>query len=210
VTNRELRKQQITARRQEQILNAALELFGQKGYASATIPAIAKMAGVAAGTIYLYYPGKRELFTAVIEKQIVAPLVSIFSRESDNFSVTLKGALEDRFRILQNNVLPRLLPLLGEVQADPQLRALILGKVTRPLLSRMEDFYRPRIAAGEFRAMEPAITVRLIGSLMLGMGLLRSIERESSPLATLPPEKVIEEVLNFILHGVMNSRKMAP
>jgi AcrR family transcriptional regulator len=78
MVKRELRKQQITARRQEQILNAALEIFAQKGYASATVTKIAQMAGVAAGTIYLYYPGKRELFIAVIENQIVDSLTRIF------------------------------------------------------------------------------------------------------------------------------------
>ena len=58
----------ITARRQEQILAAALEIFSQKGYTAATIPEIARKAGLAAGTIYLYFPNKRDLFIKVIEE----------------------------------------------------------------------------------------------------------------------------------------------
>ena len=42
MTDRESRKQQIGAKRQEQILNAATEIFVRKGYTDATIPEIAK------------------------------------------------------------------------------------------------------------------------------------------------------------------------
>ena len=58
--DRETRKKQILAKRQEQILKAAMEVFSRKGYAAATIPEIARLAGIAAGTIYLYYPSKRD------------------------------------------------------------------------------------------------------------------------------------------------------
>jgi AcrR family transcriptional regulator len=41
-------KKEITAQRQEQILKAAMNVFGRKGYAGATVPEIAREAGVAA------------------------------------------------------------------------------------------------------------------------------------------------------------------
>ncbi len=43
--DRESRKKQITAKRCRQILDAALDVFAQKGYTAATIPEIAKLAG---------------------------------------------------------------------------------------------------------------------------------------------------------------------
>lgn len=208
--DRESRKKQIAAKRREQILNAALEVFIQKGFTAATVPEIARLAGVAAGTIYLYYPGKRELFIAVIEKLMVSPLVSIFEKEpAGEFPAIIKGALQDRLRVTQNIFSSHLLSLIGEIQRDPELRALVLAKLIQPFLSRMEGMYRSRIAAGEFRQMDPAVVVRMVGGMMLGMNLLRSLEGGGSPFDRLSQEKVIDEIMNFVLYGLMNGKREA-
>jgi AcrR family transcriptional regulator len=208
MADRESRKKEITARRQEQILKAALEIFSRKGFTGATIPDIALSAGVAAGTIYLYFPSKRELFVAVIENLLITPLIKIFEKDSAlKFPVTLRVAIEDRLHILQENTLTFLLPLMGEIQRDPELRIYFMEKVFRPLLSRMELLYRSRIASGEFRQMDPAVAVRLVGGMMIGINLLRTMEGPASPFNRLSREQVSEEVMNFILYGLMNEEK---
>ena len=201
--DRESRRKLITVKRRQQILDAALEVFAHKGYTAATIPEIAKAAGLAAGTIYIYYPSKRELFVAVIENLLVAPLINIFENPTgDSFQKTLKNAINDRLSVLQNVLLTRLLCLIGEIQRDPELRAIFMEKLIRPFLSRMETFYQTRIDSGEFRPMETAVTVRLVGGLMLGMNLLKSIEGDSSPLSRLPQSQIVDEIMNFVLHGL--------
>jgi AcrR family transcriptional regulator len=204
MADRETRKKQITARRQEQILKAAGVVFTRKGYAAATIPEIARSAGLAAGTIYLYYPGKRELFLATIQNLVVFPLVSIFEREADrDFPRTLQEALQERLQIVQNDFFPMLLSLLGEIQRDPELKDLFYRKLLQPFLSRMEAIYRSRIDNGEFRRMDPSIAVRMVGGMMVGMFLLRNIEGELSPLNRLSRKQLADEILNFVLSGLM-------
>jgi AcrR family transcriptional regulator len=63
-TSRDKRQRQKTARR-DAILAAARKVFAQKGYEGTTIADIAKEAGVAAGTMYLYYESKTDLFAAL-------------------------------------------------------------------------------------------------------------------------------------------------
>jgi AcrR family transcriptional regulator len=53
------------ARRREEILRAALGLFGEKGYDATTVQDIADAAEVAAGTVYLYFSSKEELLGAL-------------------------------------------------------------------------------------------------------------------------------------------------
>jgi AcrR family transcriptional regulator len=203
MADRESRKKQITSKRRQQILDAALDLFAKQGYAATTMPEIARSAGLAAGTIYIYYPGKRELFVSVIESLMVVPILNIFKNETgDNFQKTLKKALNERLSILQSVIFTKLLSLIGEIQRDAELRALFMEKLIRPFLARMEELYRARIEAGEFRPMEPAITVRLVGGMMLGMNLLKSIEGEISPLNRLPQGQIIDEMMNFVLLGL--------
>jgi AcrR family transcriptional regulator len=53
-------------RREASILRAALDLFVERGYGATSVPSVAKRAGVAAGTIYLYFESKDALVNALL------------------------------------------------------------------------------------------------------------------------------------------------
>lgn len=53
---------------EERIYDAALQLFGDKGYDKVEMKMIAKQAGIAVGTLYNYYPNKENLFVNVFNK----------------------------------------------------------------------------------------------------------------------------------------------
>lgn len=56
--------------RREAILDAALELFSDNGFAATRVEDIARRAGVAKGTIYLYFKDKVGLFNGLVEAVI--------------------------------------------------------------------------------------------------------------------------------------------
>ncbi|MCC2652389.1 MAG: TetR/AcrR family transcriptional regulator [Microvirga sp.] len=56
------------------ILDGALEVFAESGFAEARLEDVAARAGVAKGTIYLYFPSKQALFEALIRTGIAAPI----------------------------------------------------------------------------------------------------------------------------------------
>jgi TetR/AcrR family fatty acid metabolism transcriptional regulator len=63
----------ITSERTEKrtlLLSAAQEVFAEKGFHSAKVETIAERAGVAKGTVYLYFPSKKDILTALIEDRI--------------------------------------------------------------------------------------------------------------------------------------------
>src|SRR3954470_8560876 len=62
--------------RPQQIIEAALEVFGECGLAKSRLQDIAQRAGVSKGTIYLYFPNKEELFREVIRQTAVAAIES--------------------------------------------------------------------------------------------------------------------------------------
>lgn len=53
---------------EEKILDAAMELFGEYGYQEVDMKMIAEKVGIAVGTLYNYYPNKKQLFISVFEK----------------------------------------------------------------------------------------------------------------------------------------------
>jgi AcrR family transcriptional regulator len=203
---RQNRKDRISRRRKEQILDAALAVFSGKGFGEATIPDIAQEAGVAVGTIYNYYRSKRELFIAVIKNLILTtPLLNLFEKISaDHFPATFKDILQDRLDLSRSSNMTRLLSLLSEIQRDPELKAMYLEQLIQPTISRIEAFYSTMIESGKIRRLEPAVIVRAIGGMIIGIIILKSLEGEASPLNRLPQEKVADDLGNLVLHGLTN------
>ena len=79
--------------KRERILRAAIEVFARNGYFNAKVAEVAKAAGVADGTIYLYFDGKEDL------------LVTVFREHTRNYLQSLERDLahvrrpEERLRI---------------------------------------------------------------------------------------------------------------
>lgn len=201
-----MRKKKITEKRRGQILKAAMEIFSRKGYAAATIPEIARAAGIAAGTIYIYYPSKRGLFIAVMKNFIITvPLLDLIDKiPKRNIAAIFKNILQNRFDLLESEKISLMLSFIGEVQRDPELKALWLEEFLQPFLSRMQVVYRLMNATGKFRHLEPAVAVRAVGGMFLGFLLLKGMEGESSPLNRLEQEKVTDDLVNLLLHGLLN------
>ena len=67
---RKTRKELLSEWRHHEVLEAARRIFARLGYAAANVEEIAKEAGMAKGTIYLYFKSKEEVFAAVLARDL--------------------------------------------------------------------------------------------------------------------------------------------
>jgi AcrR family transcriptional regulator len=206
VPTRQERKEETVRRRREQILDAAMEVFSRKGFAMATTAEIAREAGVAEGTIYNYFPSKRELFIAVIKNFVITgPLLELIDKlPQGDIAVTFGHILQNRFRLIESENVSRMPSLMAEIIHDPELKELWTTQFLQPFLSKMEGIYESLMTTGKFRRIEPPILVRSIGGMFLGFLILKMMEGEASPLNRLPQEKVISSMSELILHGLVS------
>jgi AcrR family transcriptional regulator len=70
---------------QERIHTAALTVFAEQGYSNTKIADIAVQAGVSVGNIYRYYPGKEQIFEAVMPKSFIESFKNELSRKIEEF-----------------------------------------------------------------------------------------------------------------------------
>ncbi|MEA3245310.1 MAG: helix-turn-helix domain-containing protein, partial [Gemmatimonadota bacterium] len=70
-TGSDLKWRRQPEERPQQILLAAIEVFGEHGIAAAKLEDIAARAGVSKGTIYLYFESKEDLFREVVRRVLV-------------------------------------------------------------------------------------------------------------------------------------------
>jgi AcrR family transcriptional regulator len=86
------KREVLTEFRTAELVAAARKVFSERGFDNATMEEIAQLAGVAKGTIYLYYPSKRAAYWAALEQGILAML------EATRRSMEAAGTAEAKIR----------------------------------------------------------------------------------------------------------------
>jgi AcrR family transcriptional regulator len=202
---REDRKKRITRQRQEQILEAALLVFSRRGFNGATIPEIAREAGIAVGTIYNYYQNKRDLLVAITNKYVIEPFNKVAKNLLARDDATYMAAImEDRLNLGLEGV-EKFLPLLSEVQRDPELRRSYSEQVLWPVMGMMEKYVASRVKEGAFRDINPAIVTRAVGGMVVGFMLLYRIEGERSPIHGINRKRLANELAGLVLRGLQKN-----
>lgn len=77
--------------RKNQIINAAIKVFANKGFYNSTVADVARVAGIADGTIYLYFKGKDDLLISLFESKMEQIL--------ERFTTTLKTGLSAKEKL---------------------------------------------------------------------------------------------------------------
>src|ERR1019366_8073803 len=142
--------------RQEEILAAAFEVFAAKGYAEARLDDAAGRAGIAKGTIYLYFKNKELLFRAVLRNLIHHSFtdLEVFVREFPGTAEELlRKVLSRQYAELVKNTKARSMfrLLIAESHKFPQLSDVYFSEVIAPGVTAMRILMEKGVASGEFR-----------------------------------------------------------
>src|SRR5215831_20353585 len=91
-------QEQLIAARRNQILDAATKVFADKGFHATTIKDIAREAGIADGTIYIYFENKMALMLGILDQMNESERRDIdFSQFTEgDFRSFVKGYIEHR------------------------------------------------------------------------------------------------------------------
>ncbi len=159
---RELRK---TARR-EAILAAARKVFARRGFDGTTIADLAREAGVAAGTVYLYYASKTDLFAA-LNARLFEVIIGAM-RETEAPPDVLGGTRARIHAVFEASSEHR--DLLRPVFLNPDPRTEVARRMRRAdeeRLSRLAEILRAGMAAGVIRQGDPLLLAKMINGLVI-------------------------------------------
>jgi len=107
-----------------ELLDAAMKVLLEKGYAGTRVSEIAREAGVTSGAIYNHFASKTELLTAAIEEQSPGAISDLLG--SDSTAVLEAFAQIGRLLPQGRNVLgPTLLELIATSTRDPEVAAVV-------------------------------------------------------------------------------------
>ena len=152
--------------RRAQLLKAARKVFRAKGFDGATVSEIVRVAGVAQGTFYLYFPSKRDaavsLRDGLMETMAQAGATAVKSRTS--FEDRLESLIAAGFMVARKNADLFRLAFIGADDTHLELHS--ESPEHASFLKAITDLFRDAVDAGEMEAMDPEIAARLATGLL--------------------------------------------
>lgn len=193
------------ARRQDEILAAAFEEFAANGYSETRLDDIAHRAGIAKGTIYLYFKSKERLFCAVLRG-----LTHRIFRELEAYIGAFSGSAEELLReivsleyakvVANPNARAALRLFLAESNRLPELSAIYLREVITPGTRALRQIIAKGIAHGEFRKTKLAQFPQVLAGPTVLAVVWILIMGEREPLDW---DGYMEAHLDVLLHGLV-------
>lgn len=177
--------------RRRRLIDAALEVFGRKGYRRATIRDLAAAAGVSPGLFYHYFRDKADLLRAVLETYSLLPEVRrILAVAADRpaHEVLLEVAEQMNQLLGHRAALVRI--IVTEAPVDPEVHAAWVGLI-RETIDLLAGYLRVRVQAGELRAHRPEVVVRALVAPVV-----------FSHLAERPAEPWLADLVSTLLDGL--------
>ncbi|MCF4167167.1 TetR/AcrR family transcriptional regulator [Zavarzinia compransoris] len=163
--------------RPSELLDAALAVFIEKGFAAARTEDIARAAGVTKGTVYLYFPSKQAIFEAVVRRTVFARLdrvQSLFSGHRGPVAPVLRRVIEELGTEVATTDLAAVAKLvIAEAGNFPDIARFYRKEVIARGETLFGHVYGLGRAAGEF----PDLPVETVTKLIMGPVLIAAIWR---------------------------------
>lgn len=192
--------------RPEELIDAALAVFGERGFRAASLDEVARRAGVSKGTVYLYFASKDDLFRAVVERKIVVLLEegeAILAGHEGSATELLGLVVRRMAEALQREDMVRITRLVhAELPQFPEIRAFYFEHVIQRNRRLLASIVERGIARGEFRPMAREVLPRAIPSLLIHQAQLRTKFADLDHDAP-TPAAILDQTLDVLLHGVL-------
>jgi len=185
--------------KRRQILDAAVKVFAQNGFYNSKVLDIAKEAGVANGTVYLYFPSKDDILISIFEEQM-GELIDYMEREIQKESGSLnklRKLVSMQMHLIETNSELTELLLVELRQSKKFLRSNATDMMSK-YIDMISDILKEGIAEG---AIDENIDVAIVGTMLFsaveGLATRWILEGASYSL-----DKAADTVIKVFLNGI--------
>jgi len=189
--------------RPAEIISAAMALWSERGFAATRLEDVASAAGVAKGTIYLYFRSKEALFEAALRDRLVSMMeatgegLAQFEGSTEAFLKRFFRAV--RVRLFDEGAIVLLRVLLGEGHRFPALvtlyREIALGRA----LQTTRDILARGVARGELRPAAAMLDTRLLMAPIVFGALTANLLEALLPAVD---DSYIDAHVDTLMHGL--------
>lgn len=200
-------RQRRKEERPQELLDAALALFVEKGFAATRSEEVAARAGVSKGTLYLYFPSKEELLKAVIREHVSSQIAAGVQRVQGfegPAAQLLREVLGGWWSRLYDSPASAVFKLIiTEVRNFPEIAQFYAQEVVQPGEQILGSILQRGIESGEFRAIDVPSAVHSLVFPMVMLCLHKHSLAACTPLHDLDPHHFIQAHIELMLGGLL-------
>ena len=190
-----------------ELLDAALDLFVEKGFAATRSEEVAARAGVSKGTLFLYFASKEELLKAAVRENISGRFAE-WEQEFESF----EGSTADMVRYCMKVWWQRIGStrasgitklIISEARNFPDIAAFYQQEVVRPANNLMRRILQRGVERGEFRPLDIEYTIFSIVAPMVFLIMMKHSLGACAPQEyPLDPLRYIDAQVENLLLGL--------
>ncbi|MDO5693240.1 MAG: TetR/AcrR family transcriptional regulator [Pseudomonadota bacterium] len=187
-----------------ELIEAALALFVEKGYAATRVEEVAAHAGVSKGTLFLYFPSKEELFKAVVHENASRHLQDAF-REVAEYAGTSTELLREFIRRWWTQYggtpaagLTKL--IMSEAANFPDLARYHQDEMVRPTYELVGRIVQRGIESREFRPVNLMLVAHLVMAPLVQLAIWRFAPAPYGPMDD--PLQLLELHADMVVRGL--------
>ena len=187
-------------------MDAALDLFMEKGFAATRVEDIANRAGISKGAIYLYFRTKESILEGLVRRSII-PIVE----QSEALALTMQGnpvmiirmmitMVAERMRDPRLFAIPRL--ILAEAGNFPDIAKTYRNEVIERGFRVLESLLQQGMEQGLIRQIDPRLAIRNIAGPMIVHALLANVFGAEEDV-NIDTAAFVESHLNILMNGLL-------
>jgi AcrR family transcriptional regulator len=202
IHKRETLRERLVAVRRDHILDAATQVFAAKGFEAATIREIARLAGVADGTIYTYFNNKAALLLGIMDRlnETEQRREHLTLPEGAKLADFTRAYMRHRFEIFSQIGFDAFRVLFGELLVNAELRDQYRRQTLEPTFNAAEAAIRGWQASSPPAAIDPPLGSRALAGLVLGTLLLRLLD---DPVLAERWHEVPDALAHLLVYGLV-------
>jgi len=152
----------VSRRKQEAILQAALEAFLELGYAGTTVDYVAQQAKVSTATLYKHFASKADLFGGIMAQVWGADRVNSAPIPVDLAPVAALTQIGQEYAKLLTspNILALFRVIIAEAPRFPELGTELYHRGKEPFLKRLQTYLKAQVTQGNLMIEDEAIATR--------------------------------------------------
>ena len=195
--------------KEQKILEAAIDVFSERGFSGSTTSEIAKRAGVAEGTIFRYFKTKKDILRGVLIQMLNLagdPIIVegvrkiLLNTENKDLREILKAFVKDRLEVLES-VFPMIKIIITEALYHDDIREAFFQNIISKIFEIFTIFHRQMVERGLIRENVIALTM---GRSIIGNIVMFVVYKQffADKINGQDMEKELDAVIDIIMYGI--------
>lgn len=198
---KEAKQEQLASTRRNQILDAAARVFADKGFHGTTIKDIAKAAGIADGTVYIYFPNKPALLVGILDRmrEAVQQEASLPPLAGMSLHTFIRTYLQHPLNVFEADNFELFRVIISEIMINQDMRERYQQQVLGPMMTRAEQYFQHWAAQNNVALGDTALLMHTLSSMVMGLIVQRIMGDETleAQWDTLP-----NYMSDLLVHGI--------